>query len=508
MASKEAAKITPADKHHAPQQQGGRKPINYFDIMVIGKTGVGKSTTADKLLIANPKGLTYTGEQHEEPKMDPKVGAVYHEDICMWQLSDKEDEIETVSKRLKNLVFCRSLTTPHQEVNNLHREGESTAVSTDQCELISNDSTNIRVLDVPGFYGSKACSDESRNVLERTLNTTGNDLSIMRKILHIKMAKSFKFNRIVYFLPETGILERDSQILHTEISIMENYFGRSIFESMVVVATYPASIYKHLTKDANLFPPEDLEKTCKYFQIVMKRVFPSEDSVPEPPIIFISLFDTCETILHNIRESAVAREGVELQFNPHTCARCNIRIGKLKEDLAKVGAKDDVLATCAYDNNWAEAIPYEDSTCHPIMIPKYTKIQKIVGEIAHLITLRHFEGRWPSMNNVDEVCANCRQTPKSRGCLKVHTEFAKGLQGAIVVDHTSQVTEDFVIQIDPEEGVDAGEDDASPTGALVGGKFFAENSCSYRGYASTGVLVPQSSRGEGDGGEEGEDDEK
>ena len=37
-------------------QQQGIEGVSYYDIMVIGKTGQGKSTTTDKLLIANPTG--------------------------------------------------------------------------------------------------------------------------------------------------------------------------------------------------------------------------------------------------------------------------------------------------------------------------------------------------------------------------------------------------------------------------------------------------------------------
>jgi len=40
--------------------------IDYYDILVIGKTGMGKSTTADKLVIANLKGTDYSGEQHSD----------------------------------------------------------------------------------------------------------------------------------------------------------------------------------------------------------------------------------------------------------------------------------------------------------------------------------------------------------------------------------------------------------------------------------------------------------
>ena len=497
---------------------------NYYDIMVIGKTGAGKSTTADKLLIANPHNEPYLGKPDEEPIRDDARGCIKHTDMYMWHLSDKKDEVERVTLRLKNLVFYRSLENPHEQVNQSRKNGTygSTGMdgstesdilgstgSTEQCELLSNDSTNIRVLDVPGFYGSEACPTDIRNAKEGAAATTENDLSIMRKILHIKMAKKFKFNRIVYFLPEKGALERDNQVLQTEIRIMENYFSRSIFQSMVVVATYPASAYRFFNPKADLFPPEDMEKTRYYFQKAMKRVFNTDDA-PVPPIIFISMFDSCEDIYDKIRNSKVVKEGVTLEFNPSTCARCSIKIGTLRNDTANDERKDDLLATCTH-SDWASAIPYEDSTCHPMLIPKYSILQKIVGEIAHLITFKLFLGKWPSYKNLDEVCIKCNEGPKARGCVRVHTNFVHST-GEIRVDHTSTVSESYVIDMDPKYG--EGVEPDSGTAAVVGSAYFAQNpnvlnpSLPGASFVGSGDLATHL-RGQGDGNmghEEGEEE--
>ena len=40
----------------------GESGIDYYDIMVIGNTGQGMTTTADKILIANPDGRRYVAE--------------------------------------------------------------------------------------------------------------------------------------------------------------------------------------------------------------------------------------------------------------------------------------------------------------------------------------------------------------------------------------------------------------------------------------------------------------
>ena len=484
-----ASKREEESPHNAIQQGIEKHITGYYDIMLLGKTGAGKSTTADKLLIANPHGEKYLGQPDVDPIRRDSIGCIQHSDMYMWHLSNREDEIERVSKRLKNLVFYRSLQNPHEEVNE-SRDDPETYGSTEECELLSNDSTKIRVLDVPGFYGSEACPNTAMNVRERAAATTSNDLSIMRKILHIKMAKKFKFNRIVYFLPEKGALKRDNQILQTEIGIMEYYFGSSIFESMVVVATYPAETFKFFRKSDDLFPEKESERTQHFFQLAMERVFQCED-VPKPPIIFISQFDTCEEIFHKIKHSKVSREGVELQFNPHTCARCNIRIGKLKEDKDGDNQKD-VLATCTHQD-WASAIPYEDSTCHPMMIPKYSKLQKIVGEIAHLITFNLFLGKWPSFRSLEEVCINCGLTPKTRGCLKVRTTYTFE-SGTIKVDHTSTVDESYVIKMEDGQEDD---DKADNTAAIVGTSVLPSDSV-IRSYTDVQRAVSLL-QGEGDG---------
>ena len=60
--------------------------IDYNDIMVIGKTGMGKTTTADKLLVANPDGLEYQGAEHSEPVIEGEH--VRSDDLSIWLLSD------------------------------------------------------------------------------------------------------------------------------------------------------------------------------------------------------------------------------------------------------------------------------------------------------------------------------------------------------------------------------------------------------------------------------------
>ena len=516
---------------HPPEQEGAHKYLDYYDIMVIGKTGTGKSTTADKLLIANPTHQVFTGEQYNDPTMDAETGHIQYSDMSMWHIAEKPDEIDAVSRRLKDLVFYRSLDEPHEEVRRNRMGGDDDDDDdddgvvddsidprvTEHCELLSSDANKIRVLDIPGFYGSESATprdsivDPTNSIVDRTVATTKNDLSTMRKILHIKMAQKFKFNRIVYFLPEQGVLKRHSSVLQTELAIMEHYFGHTIFESMVVIATESTSAYKHFAPGARLFPPKDIKRTREFFQKAMKKVFNTDNPPPDPPIEFISLQDTCEDVLSKIQNSKVIREGVELEFNPSTCARCNIKIRILKgeEDGKKKDYNDDdVIAMCTYEEDWSNSIPYQDSTCHPMMIPRYTTLQKIAGGLAHLITLNIFSGKWPSFYNLEEACINCGDCPKERGCMKVKTEFTKD-NNAIKVRHVSTVDESFVIKMESdcvgtattEPGCRTPEGEA----VIVGGKHcYSANTSGAMGY-SVNCAQRSNSRGQGDGGERGED---
>ena len=417
--------------------------FDYFDIMILGKTGMGKTTTADKILMANPTGKEY---EYSPPQQNGAAaddgaasGVSKSEDITMWHISEDPQEVERVTMRLKNLVFWRGVENPHDEVNKARKEESK---STERCELLSNDTSKVRVLDVPGFYGADAAT--ASNVSERAQETARSDLSTMRKILRIQATKSFKFNRIVYFLPETGVPTRSSQILQTEISIMKKYFEQSIFESMIVVATHNQSAYRCFQKDAELYSQDEIETTRHCFKIALDKVFGNYDA-PVPNIIFISMFDSCEEVLRKIQTCEVVKEGVTLSLSPSLCARCGIQIQMLEQKLREgddVGA-DDVkqYSTCAY-NPPNDSVPYMESTCHPVMIPKHSKVSCVMGGIAHIVTFKLFRGKWPDFDNQDEVCCACRGPPSVRGCIRVGGDYR-----GIPVDHTSEVQENFEVKI-------------------------------------------------------------
>ena len=413
--------------------------IDYYDIMVIGKTGMGKSTTADKLLVANPDNHSYDGSQHSEPVV--KGERMTLDNLSIWILSDAPDEELRVKTRLKNLHFFRSLDEPHQEINQFHAGEQLVSGITIGCELISNESTKVRVLDVPGFFGQGDTGAHEGTASEKAKCTIDVALNTMRKILQIQASMNMKFRRILYFLPEQGGLKRASSLLELELTTMANYFGRGIFEGMVVIATMPAEVYE-MTSGPIVFPDSSMVKTRKHFDIALSNALPKQKvALPKPPIVFISLRDSCETIFQNIDKAAVASNEVTLEFDPMVCARCGIKAKMIKsEKIAAYTGESE-----------SSVIPYEESTCHPMLVPKYTKVEKFLGGVAHLLTLKKFSGKWPSFGSLDEVCIACRSEPGSRGCMKVSSVYK--LKGKdMIVEHTQETREPIVIIGDDDQG--------------------------------------------------------
>ena len=411
-----------------------KKYDDYFDIMLIGKTGLGKTTTADKILLANTTGRGYREEQRQKKKEETlslaksaikASGVSQIQDLSMWLISNDIGDLDSVEKRLKNLVFCRLMQNPHEEINRLREDSEVTRF----CELLSNDTSKVRVLDVPGFFGPEV-DIVARDILERAEAIAISNLQIMRNILHIKAAYHFKFNRIVYFLPEQGVLRRNNQILQMEIQTMEAYFGRSIFECMVVAATHDRSAYESFPKDAaTLFSPKDYETTKVHLQQAMRSVFGDFIDVPRPPVEFLSYRDTCETIVSTIKNAKVIREGVQLTFNSSTCARCNIRLKRVKANLfsaKKVDKdKDTDVVMCLHPGSLIE-MPYNDTSCHPMIIPKYSILQRILGGIAHVILpSKSIREGWPRFRTLEEICIACGGNPGSTGCRRVRHLYRK-----------------------------------------------------------------------------------
>lgn len=393
--------------------------VVYYDIMVLGRTGSGKSTTVDKLLIANPTGRNYRDVQQNELVSDENRGILKcGDDISMWILSEKKDsEEERVGTRLKNLAFFRALGNPHLEVDKARDTYMNVFGRTEECELFSNETSKVRALDVPGFFGATDADSVAYQ--------GKNDVSLMRKVLEIQTAMNMKFRRILYFLPVKGELNRDDAILKLELKWMSYYFGKSIFKSMVLVATIPA----YLSRQPGMpeLPASEKEKSRRIFKEVMNDVLRqahandhADDSPNAPPIIFISMAESCESILEKVKGAPVeSDEGLELEFDPNTCINCGIKSAIIKgENVACYFPTGDM----------SEAIPYDESHCHPAIVPRFSTY------------LRNPFWFWRQVILKGEQCVHCGKGPDSPGCMQVGKELKRMFRKPIKVNHNSKLT--------------------------------------------------------------------
>ena len=454
------ATAAPQQPTRAVQVAGEGSEINYYDLLVIGSGGRGKTTTADKLLVANPTNYDYKSEPIPLGGSDVVVDAenqqLKYTDITMW-LGTPSDEFETHLKFLDN---CRRSPAPHTQINRVRSasldEARAVFQETTQCEVLSNERSKVRVVDVPGFFDGASLLDKSGTEELQLLSPVEilnvNNLGIMRSIIRIQAILGMKFKRILYFLPSRGPLERADAVLRLELNWMAHFFGRAIFKIMVLVATVPSTISEiEKLSDDDKFSNRDVQLTKKNFKKALEETFrsnpQSNDPLPDLPLIFISQTNTCEEILAKIQSTTVAEEGLNLQIDKNTCSQCGVKIGEVKGQRV----------TCYFSEDLTNGIPYDESTCHPKFIPRYRGIDKFWGGFKYLVSFKWMALKpWPVF--VGEKCIACGELPNKPGCMQVGKEYRKK-KLIVIVDHTSEVPGD---QPAEEDAADEGEQAENP----------------------------------------------
>lgn len=401
---------------------------DYFDILVIGKTGYGKSTTADKLVIANPGGVNYR-IGHQDPILTPDETAIAIDDLSMWIAQREVDGSYTQAhEHLKNLGMFRQLDDPHTHVVESRQPGNAKD-STKYCELVSNETTKVRVLDIPGF-NSMHLLEQGADQQSPFSNLAQANCGILQKLVRIQAIAGLNFSRILYFLPTRGPLERIDLAFVQELKLMKYFFGSAIFETMIVVATLrPRKSHR------NEFQVEDFQETKEGLEAALRAVFTEGEGIPKtPPIIYLSVDDTCEQVLEAVKSTQVVKEKLKLEFVRDVCVRCSIKVGIFREKKV----------ICAFGDDLTKGMPYNESLCHPLMKPKWSLPWRIVGSIGNAFVRRR-KYAWVS----DVVCVACLADTGTYGCMKMKSIFVhKGKE--FTVDHTNQLNH-IAISIDDEE---------------------------------------------------------
>lgn len=249
------------------------------------------------------------------------------------------------------------------------------------------------------------------------------------------------FKRILYFIPGRAPPERADSILQEEISVMYYFFGTTIFENMILIATTNQKRSKK-----NAFDDEDLKEGQEIFRAALRAVIQksfTEDhagpEIPNPTMIYLSLEDTGEEIYDNIRrQNVVHMNGLQLQFVEDVCARCAIKLMTVQDKQAYAVDEDGT------------PVVYTDTFCHPSIVRKYGKTERVVGGISIVVTLGILKlAGMPWFTDSQEVCINfnCRNPPGSKGCLKVGARHelstiigeSRAAKAFITFDHTNKM---------------------------------------------------------------------
>ena len=101
---------------------------SYFDILLLGRTGIGKSTAGNNMLYDAPQGADH---------------------LTAWKLAGITEGEERQLDQ--SPTFKHAPSSPDS--------------TTTECELLSNDDAKLRILDIPGFQSSnyKHQSEEGKN---------------------------------------------------------------------------------------------------------------------------------------------------------------------------------------------------------------------------------------------------------------------------------------------------------------------------------------------------------
>ena len=405
----------------------------HYDVLMIGKTGKGKSTIGNKYLGINPE----TKSLYEEG-----------------------ERIETVIKRWGFM----------QDGSFYFKMGvDETDSITKSCALLSNTKTMNRVLDTTGF----ADSEDARRYGVMITN-----LKNFRWILQHQRQYDLRFRRVVYFLPERGPLRKADGQIQEEIQVMHGFFGQKIFDIMVIVATNdPHPGYQSVG-----FPPDTIKVTQRAFMAAYNKA--TGEKLPKcPPIIYVpvdqhyralqdaiisaeviqeeDLFFTPEyprassfdkegdepPILVSIEQSRQSvqrtiRQNIGKRFKfENRCTRCAVKI------VEDVHSGNKFPLRVIYGNN--DSDDYMNSYCHPTFIPKHSRLVKFAGGIAHIITLgmgKMYEAltgnqSWPGFWNSEEICPveTCKKSPGSPGCTPVQMDIEIKGAGRIHTDHSKKL---------------------------------------------------------------------
>ena len=390
------------------------------DVLLLGKTGMGKSTLGNKLLQIS----TTPEDRLQLVEDEPKSTAIHEDQLC---LAHKNESVQE-TKFYGSDCSAKFKTADDIVLNNQSPEENLKLQQqsiTSTCKLVANKNTRLRVLDTPGFSDT---THLSASLYE------GN-LQIFRWIVREQRnrGKNLKIRRVLYFLPERGVPEKADRGIQDELKLIHHFFGPDIFNCMVIIA-----INRKDKKHQRLsFDEEEAHEAQSLFKLSYKFAT-GEELHKCPPVVYIPVDQSDEEVVFKIKKAKVIEDEVFVpRFQDGVCSRCAIKFirNARNEGICVANAADD------------EHTAYETTRCHPVFVPKYTIGEKIRGGLAHIATLGialAYEAltnreTWPGFTNSDEICPSCKHSPGSKGCLKVKEKFELPDGREITVEHTNEI---------------------------------------------------------------------
>lgn len=395
---------------------------SYITVLLLGPSGVGKSTTGNKLL------------RFEKGDVLDRWNSL------QFGLLQPEKENDT---KMPELV---------EKTSRPFAVGEGIECTTRKLELLSSVAYGIRVLDVPGFGDLDPDSDKIEGI---------SDLQLIRKILAVQEELDLHFNLVLFFLPRD--CTRADYHLAQRLEHLYDMFGIEIFKIMLVVATMdgtPNNEQKYI------------ERCNQAFSTVLQRVLKGDYTKIEkkPEVVFLpakASFDTVKSL--TLDKRPLHDRHIKLTFNPSKCYKCGQQLRKVQSpeqrsggdtsdyrDLPEVHRKFQnakpsreykVLDASSQFNSSSDDGVLTD-TCHVAFIPRYSKLKRVAGRVFHVVSLGAYYLVQKAMGrekihlwDFEEVCIKCQQVPGSPPCFIVGQNYelklSDGTTETIVVQHRS-----------------------------------------------------------------------
>ena len=288
----------------------------------------------------------------------------------------REDETSGLNQ-LTSVIGCREL---HKGSFATGRGANSVTLHP---KVILNEETRVRVCDTPGFAQTGV----------NTLPVIPANLELIRQVMFYQLKLHLQFSLVLYFLPFRGPPERADGLLKDEITMLHHYFGKSIWERLVVVITIPRrqkkeqylSDYGDPVKDTRDVVREAVQSAVQRYKTGVEiEYLCEEDSYKFLP------YDEDLTSVSVQAMFPKARKDGGLTLSENICLKCAKRVTFQVGDQSGCSVTGDgVIPTTVVDDT--------ANVCHP-----------------------QFKRSWNiSLTPYCETCANCKGKLGTPGCLRV-----------------------------------------------------------------------------------------